>query len=107
GRETADAIAAAGVRLARCWDVTTVHRLSAGTWHCDPGSIWAWLHDLPATGIPRTGQLDLLSSSDSSGAGDTDDPLQPDGYLRPEWAGGTWAEAPDGPARWARLALEA
>lgn len=105
GRDTADALAAAGVPVGRCWDVATVHRLLAGVWRTDPARIWAWLHDLPSAGLPRTGQLDLLSAAPA--AGDPGEPVQPDGYLRPEWAGGAWSASPVRLARWAALALVA
>ena len=105
GRATADVLATAGVPVGRCWDVTTVHRLLAGVWRTDPPRIWAWLHDLPAAGIPQTGQLDLLAAAPAGG--DPDEAVQPDGYLRPEWAGGGWAETPTRRARWAALALAA
>ncbi|HWL44062.1 MAG TPA: DNA polymerase [Ilumatobacter sp.] len=108
GRETADVLAAAGVPVGRCWDVTTVHRLLAGVWRTDAAHVWAWLHDLPAGGLPRTGQLDLLTSVPAGASGgDPADPVQPDGYLRPEWADGGWGDSPERLARWAGLALAA
>lgn len=106
GRETADAFAAARLAVGRCWDVTTVHRLLAGVWRTDPARIWAWLHDLPLAGLPRTGQLDLLTAAPTEG-GHPDDPVQPDGYLRPEWVDGSWAESASRRSSWAALALAA
>lgn len=106
GRETADVLAGARLPVGRCWDVTTVHRLLAGVWRTDPGRVWAWIHDLPSAGLPRTGQLDLLSAA-STADGDPDDPVQPDGYLRPEWVDGAWAESPRRLAQWAELAVRA
>lgn len=106
GRETADALAAAGVTVGRCWDVLTVHRLLAGGWRTDPASVWAWLHGLPSAGLPRLGQLDLLSVAGTSGD-DAEDPVQPDGYLRPDWAGGAWATTAQRRVRWATIALRA
>lgn len=83
-----------------------MHRLLAGVWRCDPGTVWAWLHDLPLSGLPRAGQLDLLSDAADAG-GDAEDPVQPDGYLRPEWVIGGWAESPTRTAKWVALAAEA
>jgi DNA polymerase-1 len=107
GRETADCLAAAGVSVMRCWDVLTVHRLLAGVWRADVATAWAWLHDLPPAGMPRTGQLDLLSVGTPDAAGSAGDPVQPDGYLRPEWVHGEWAATPERLAVWAALALRA
>ena len=36
--------------------------------------------------------------------GDDDDPVAPDGHLRPEWVSGGWADRADRLARWAELA---
>jgi DNA polymerase-1 len=107
GRETADAIAAAGIDVGRCWDVVTVHRLLAGMWRTDPSAAWAWLHGLALDERPRTGQLDLLSAGRGDAGGDPDDPVQPDGYVRPDWAGGAWDATSERMARWAALALRA
>ena len=50
--ETAAALAASGVRLATCWDISAVHRLLFGGWRADPGWAWAHLHDLAPATIP-------------------------------------------------------
>jgi DNA polymerase-1 len=107
GRETADCLARAGVPVTRCWDVLTVHRLLAGVWRADAATAWAWLHDLPFDGLPRTGQLDLLTAGTPDDTGSADDPVQPDGYLRPEWVHGAWGDTPERLAGWAALALRA
>jgi DNA polymerase I len=39
--------------------------------------------------------------------GDDDDPVAPDGHLRPEWVSGGWADRADRLARWAELARTA
>src|SRR5260370_5903077 len=51
--------------------------------------------------MPAEGPLDLFALDD----GDADDPLAPDGHLRPEWVGGGWWDSPERIARWAELAL--
>lgn len=108
-RRTADAVAAAGVTVGRCWDVVTVHRLLAGGWRADPAVVWAWLHGLSQAGLPRMGQLDLLSVTGAAGAAgdDAEQPVQPDGYLRPDWASGAWAAGAERRTIWAGLALRA
>ncbi len=95
-----------GLRMARCWDLAAVHRLLVGGWRADPALIWAGLHDLDAATMPGMGQLDLLGGSGDEG-GDPEDPVQPDGHLRAEWASGGWARTDARAARWGRLALEA
>jgi DNA polymerase-1 len=92
---------------ARCWDLAAVHRLLNGGSGDDPARVWAMVRGLPEDALPRTGQLDLLSAMDATGPdGDPDDPVRPDGYLRPEWAE-TPPATPLRAARWAALALVA
>ena len=61
---------------------------------------------------PRAGQLDLLdpaSTTTGNAEGDPEEPVRPDGYLRPDWADGGWVLGwPRGEraARWSALALE-
>ena len=38
-RQTAARLAADGVRLATCWDITAAHRLLFGGWRADPGLV--------------------------------------------------------------------
>jgi DNA polymerase I len=93
---TALALCARGVRLATCWDIAAAHRLLFGRWRADPGWVWAHLRGLPLDELPSA---DLFGMSSD---GDPQDPVGPDGYLRPEWVSGDWA---DHPAQWAELAL--
>jgi DNA polymerase I len=104
--DTAGPIVAAGVHLARCWDIAAVHRLLFGGWRADPAGVWATLHELSVTTIPVMGQLDLLSASGDDGT-DLDAPVRPDGHLRPEWVSGGWADGLGHLARWAGLAAAA
>ncbi|HUG00143.1 MAG TPA: DNA polymerase [Ilumatobacter sp.] len=108
-RTTADLLAANHVAVSRCWDVLTVHRLLHGGWRTSVPHVWAWLHELPSDGIPQMGQMDLLGSlsSRSGDEGDADDPVRPDGYLRPEWAAGGFSHSPARLARWAATAVNA
>jgi DNA polymerase I len=72
-QETAQQLAARGVRLATCWDVAAVHRLLFGGWRADPAIAWACLHGVPADEVPavvRAGAPDLFSAAeDAAGAG--------------------------------------
>lgn len=104
-RETADPLAEAGVAIARCWDVVTVHRLLHGGWRTSIARVWAGLHDVSSP-PPAMGQLGLLDDHGDDG-GDPDAPVRPDGHLRPEWTSGGWSTNPDRLAAWAGLALRA
>ena len=103
--DTAQVLVAEGVRLATCWDVAVAHRLLYGGWRADAGRVWALLHGLDHRRLPVLGQLDLLGGGDN--AGDDDEPVRPDGHLRPEWLAGAWADSPVRAARWAEAALAA
>ncbi len=100
--QTVTHLAAAGVRLATCWDISAAHRLLFGGWRADPGWAWARLRGLATDTMPADGPLDLFGMDE----GDADDPVAPDGYLRPEWVGGGWSGSPERMARWAALALD-
>src|SRR5450631_3813718 len=99
--ETAATLAADGVRLATCWDITAAHRLLFGGWRADPGWVWARLRDLDTDAMPAPGPLGLFGMDE----GDGTDPVAPDGHLRPAWTAGGWADRPDRIASWAGLAL--
>ena len=101
--ETAASLARRGVRIARCWDIAAVHRLLFGRWRADPERAWAAVHDLAEEMIPKSAPADLFGDVDG-GAGDPEDPVRPDGYLRTEWAAGDWRATPARVRRWAELA---
>jgi DNA polymerase-1 len=101
--QAAARLAAAGVRLATCWDIAAAHRLLFGGWRADPALVWARLHGLDTDAMPASGPLDLFGVDE----GDGTDPVAPDGHLRPAWTGGGWADRPDRIAAWAGLALAA
>ena len=105
---TPTALLDGGAPLATCWDIAAVHRLLFGGWPADPGRAWAALHALDETSLPGSGQLDLLSSAGGADSGgDPERPVQPDGHLRPEWAGGGWQRDYDRWRRWAAAAATA
>jgi DNA polymerase-1 len=97
---------AAGLRVATCWDLAAVHRLLFGGWRAGPELIWAALHDLPAGSLPVAGQLDLLGPSGEEGT-DPEQPVRPDGHLRPEWTSGGWSRSAERVTRWAELGRQA
>ena len=101
---TAASLTAAGVRVATCWDLAAVHRLMFGAWRADPARIVAALSDLPFETIPAMGQLNLLDGGGDDGS-DFEDPVRPDGHLRPEWVSGGWSSDVTRLARWASTAM--
>ena len=103
-RAAADLLVEAGIAIDRCWDVLTVHRLLHGGWRTSIAHCWAWMHGLPSDSLPTMGQLDLLGDHADEG-GDLDDPVRPDGHLRPEWTSGGWADDIGRVATWASLAF--
>jgi DNA polymerase family A len=107
--ETAARLVSCGVRLATCWDNGAGHRLLFGGFRADAGFAWARLRGLDPSSVPAPGPPDLFGlfgPADLPGApaGDGEDPVAPDGYLRPEWTGGGWADSLDRLAAWAELA---
>ena len=102
--DVASVLVDGGLRVARCWDIAAVHRLLCGGWRADAARVIAVLNDLPTSDIPEMGQLNLLDNSGDDGS-DFDNPVRPDGYLRPEWVGGGWADSSERMARWAATAL--
>ena len=103
--ETAVPLISAGVRVATCWDIAAAHRLLFGGWRADPARVWAQLHDLAPETVPTMAPPDLFSYAEDDGDGE--DPVRPDGYLRPEWVGGGWARTSGRVLRWAELAAQA
>jgi DNA polymerase I len=100
--QTAAHLVAGGVRLATCWDITAAHRMLFGGWRADPGWSWARARGLDTETMPADGPLDLFGMTGPDD-GD-DDPVAPDGHLRPEWVSGGWSDGADRLARWAELA---
>ncbi|ROP26638.1 DNA polymerase [Pseudokineococcus lusitanus] len=90
--------------LARAWDVAAVHRLVAGGGDDGPAAARAVACGLAPSAAPSPGQLDL-GGDGGVPDGDGDDPVRPDGHLRPEWVDGSWADTPGRAARWAAAAL--
>jgi DNA polymerase I len=102
--ETPMALACARVRVATCWDVAAVHRLLFGGWRAEPARVWAVLNRA-STELPSMGQLGLLDDHGDEGD-DPENPVRPDGHLRPEWVSGGWSGTPARAAHWAALALQ-
>ena len=103
------------LRLGRCWDLAAVHRVLHGGHRAEPADVWCHVRGLEVSAAPRSGQLDLLGADASAWAaaapssdddGPPDEPVRPDGHLRPDWAAGGWGGTPQRARRWAALALE-
>jgi len=94
---------AAGVRLARAWELDAVHRILHGGWRADPVRIWCTARGLDRRTAPTAGQLDL-GAVDAGGRGD--EPIRPDGYLQPDWVEGAWRSSHQQAQHWTRLARE-
>lgn len=67
-------------------------------------AVWAAAQGPVDVGAADDGQLDLLGPPDDAG-GNADEPVRPDGYLRPEWVGGGWSHARARLAPWAASAV--
>jgi DNA polymerase I len=104
--ETCQPVLRSGQRVAMCWDLAAVHRLLFGGWKAEPARVWAVLHAIPVGTIPAMGQMGLLDVVGDEGA-DPENPVRPDGHLRPEWTDGAWDTSPERLATWARIQLEA
>ena len=94
----------AGVRVTKCWHISAVQRLLSGGWRMDASRVWAQLHDLADDRLPVVASVDLFTEPD---AGDPDEALRDDGYLKPEWLTPDFEWTTVRLARWARLAANA
>ncbi|MET0146668.1 MAG: DNA polymerase [Ilumatobacteraceae bacterium] len=101
---TPSQLIADGVRVATCWDLAAVHRLLAGGWAAGPDRVWADVHELDVETIPVGRPPDLFDPGPDDV--ELDDPIGPDGHLRPQWVGGAWATSTPRLARWAELAVD-
>lgn len=101
---TAIELVVAGVRVGVAWDVAAVHRLLHGGWRADPARTWARALGLDPGALPTTAPADLFSTAVDDG--DPDDPVRPDGHLRPEWVDGEWMASPPRWASWAGALAE-
>ncbi len=95
-----------GLRVATCWDLAAVHRLLFGGWRAEPARVWALLNAISPATIPAMGQMGLLDVIGDEGA-DPENPIRPDGHLRPEWIDGGWATTPERMVTWAQIQLQA
>lgn len=100
---TAVELAAAGLELARGWDVVAVHRLLFGGWRADPARAWARSAGLRTADLPVDAPVDLFHQEPE---GDPEEPVRADGHLRPEWVAGAWAASPERERRWAAILAE-
>ena len=59
-------VVAAGLSLARCWDLAEVHRLLHGGWAAEPGLVWAAAHGIPVGSVPAPPSQDLFAFADEA-----------------------------------------
>jgi DNA polymerase-1 len=87
------AVVAAGVPVARCWDVAEVHRIIHGGWAADMPRVWASVQGLDLDGLPTRRSGDLFDFVDDTSAArdDPDSPVRADGHLRVDAFDGSWA----------------
>lgn len=103
--DTAAALVAAGLRVAKSWDVAAVHRLLHGGWRAEPDRVWAITHGLALDQRPEDREPDLFTHVELD-EGDPEEPVRADGYLRPDWVRGEWNRTPERAGRWSALALD-
>ena len=101
--EAAVDLGKAGVRVATAWDVAAVHRLLFGGWAADPAQVWAAAAGLALQTVPTGAPPNLFTSLEDD-FGDPEEPVRPDGYLRPEWVAGGWRASPKRLQCWAQAA---
>lgn len=94
-----------GLRVATCWDLASVHRLLFGGWRAEPARVWAALQGIALGTIPSMGQMGLLDVTSDEGT-DPENPVRPDGHLRPEWTDGGWASTPERLGAWSEIQLQ-
>ncbi len=101
-------IVAAGITVARSWDLAEVHRIIHGGWPASPGHVWAAVRGLPEREVPAPPRPRLAGFEadlfDLPG-GDDAGLLTASGQLRPDALTG-WATSPERLRRLARLALD-
>ncbi len=97
-------VVAAGLSLARCWDLAEVHRLLHGGWAAEPGLVWAAAHGIPVESVPGPPSQDLFAFADEAPPPD-DVLVRADGHLRPDAVTGTWLTEPTRLLDWADAAL--
>jgi DNA polymerase I len=98
-------LVAAGLPLARCWDVAEAHRLLFGGWEASPQVAWAAVNGLERTTLPAASRGDLFDFH-----ADDDGPavgvVRSDGYLVPDAGGPQWRPSEDVLLAWARAVLD-
>ncbi len=105
GSETTAMLVAAGVRIAKCWDIAAVQRLLVGGWRTDPARAWAELHDLTVDELPVVASVDLFTAPGEDE--EPDEAVRADGYLKPQWLAEDFVWTAERLVRWAQLAAEA
>ncbi len=105
--EGARPLVAAGLAIARCWDIAEAHRLEHGGWLADPGRSWAAVHGLSEATLPAPPSGDLFELAAARDAALRDDELiAADGHLRADAVSGDWQRTPERLLLWARTAYD-
>lgn len=104
-------LAAAGLPVARGWDVAEAHRLLAGGWEASPQVAWATAHRLERSGLPEATRGDLFDFDAADGLPQPADAgvarvVRPDGYLDPDAGTDHWHPDDATLLAWGRAALE-
>lgn len=102
--EAARPLVAAGVVVARAWDIAEAHRLLCGGWDAGPGVAWAAAHGLDPAGIPGAPTGDLFEAAVAAPT-DPERLVRADGHLRADAVAGTWQSIDDRLLTWADALL--
>jgi DNA polymerase-1 len=98
-------LAAAGIPVARCWDVAEAHRILVGGWQAGPALAWSAAHGLDRSGMPAEVRGDLFDDFSSDLAGSGTEVVRSDGYLRPDAGQPHWRPDDATLVAWGRAAL--
>ena len=98
----ASGVVAAGVPVARCWDIAEAHRVLKGGWQADPQLCWATAHALSLDSLPAEVRGDLFDDFTR----ETDEVVRSDGYLEPAAGRPGWHPDDDALVAWGHAALE-
>src|SRR4051812_44204140 len=101
--DTATELIHGGVRVSKCWHIAAVQRLLVGGWRMNPARAWAALHDLDAD-LPVITQADLFTQVFDDP--NPDEPVRPDGYLKPDWLAAEFSWTVARLLRWAEVAAQ-
>ncbi|HEU5240651.1 MAG TPA: DNA polymerase [Ornithinibacter sp.] len=102
--DAAAPLVAAGVAVARAWDVAEAHRLLHGGWSATAGQCWAAAHGIPVDTVPPPPTGDLFELVSGRAPTDPHVLLDADGHLRGDHE--EWLRDTRHLEAWARAAVE-